>query len=81
MRFFQKLFLIITLAIIGSGIGFGQFCLASDEGNPYVVNDVAVNVSAKSPAEARNLAVKTARRDALAILFARLSVDAKMTRF
>lgn len=46
--------------------------------NPYFVEDVEVNVVAKTPAEARNLAVKTARKDAFLILLTRLSVDSKV---
>lgn len=48
---------------------------AKDGSNPYLVEDVIVSVSAKSPSEARNLALKTVRRDALQILFARLGID------
>ena len=57
-------------------LGASQAVLAADgESNPYNVEDVAVSVSAKSPTEARNLAVKTVRRDALMILLTRLSLE------
>lgn len=72
MRFFRGLFLVFTLLLLT----ISQFVVAAeDEANPYIVEDVAVSVSAKSPTEARNLAVKTVRRDAFAILLARLSLE------
>jgi hypothetical protein len=41
----------------------------------YLVENVPVSISGKSPVEARNLAVSTARRDALLILLTRLEVS------
>lgn len=67
------------LVIFVSFFFVAQSFAADSEGNPYVVEDVAVSVSAKSPTEARNLAVKTVRRDALLILLARLSIDTATT--
>lgn len=71
MNFFKKISIIfVSLFFVAQ-----QFAFAEGESNPYNVEDVAVSVSAKSPTEARNLAVKTARRDALMILLARLSLE------
>jgi len=71
MIFSKKILIIFTLFSFVANQSF-----AADDGvNPYIVEDVAVSVSAKSPTEARNLAVKTVRRDALLILLARLSIE------
>lgn len=78
MRFFKNLLhpraikLAITLAFV---FNF-NFAVANDA-NPYFIEDVAVNVVGKNPSDARNLAVKTARRDAFLILLARISSDSK----
>lgn len=69
MKFFK---LIILLSLFGAT---SAAFAADSESNPYIVEDVAVSVSAKSPTEARNLAVKTVRRDAFMILLARLSLE------
>lgn len=56
-------------------------CLwAFGDENPYIVEDISAAISAKSPSEARNLAVKNARRDAFAILLARLSLEANLLK-
>jgi len=77
---FYKLLAVILVGIISFIPSFylnfaPNSALAADLANPYMVEDVAVNVMAKSPSEARNLALKTVRRDALQILFARLGVN------
>ncbi|MSP34046.1 MAG: hypothetical protein EXR06_04010 [Rickettsiales bacterium] len=69
MKFFKGLFVVFVLLLLVNS----QFSIAAED--PYIVEDVAVSVSAKSPTEARNLAVKTVRRDAFAILLARLSLE------
>jgi len=46
--------------------------LLAQENNPYLVDKVVVNVSGKSPSDARNQAVATARRDAFLVLLTRL---------
>lgn len=53
---------------------FAKLSFAVD-GNIYSVENVAVNVSGKSPTDARNLAVATARRDAFLILLTRLELN------
>lgn len=79
MRFFKNTFypraakLAITLAFI-----FNMNFAAASDTNPYLIEDVAVNVVGKNPSDARNIAVKTARRDAFLILLARISTDAKI---
>ncbi len=69
---FSKRLLIIFISFL---FVVNQPSFAADESNPYIVEDVAVSVSAKSPTEARNLAVKTGRRDAFVILLTRLSLE------
>ncbi len=68
---FKKIFLLTVFSL-----GLSLNSLAAD--NVYYVEDVAVNVTAKTPSDARNLGAKTARRDAFLILLARLSVDSKI---
>ena len=46
----------------------------SDE-NPYLVNNIFVTVTGKSPTSARTLATNQARRNAFGILLGRLSID------
>jgi hypothetical protein len=57
-------------------------CLASfsfaADGNIYSVENVVVSVLGKSPSDARNLAVATARRDAFLILLTRLDLAIKV---
>ncbi len=48
------------------------------EVNIYSVENVATSVSGKSPSDAKNLAVATARRDAFLILLTRLEIDLAM---
>jgi hypothetical protein len=43
--------------------------------NPYSVENIAVNVSGKTPTDARNIAVATARRDAFLVLLSRLEIN------
>lgn len=65
-RFFL-LFLTLFLAISASSY--------AAEGNIYAVDGVVVSVGGKSPSDARNAAVATARRDALLILLTRLELS------
>jgi hypothetical protein len=51
----------------------------ADSDNIFLVENVAVNVSGKSPTNARNLAVATARRDAFLVLLSRLEVSAEIS--
>jgi len=55
---------------------FGIFSTASFAAQPasYLVENVAVSVSGRSPSDARNLATANARRDAFLILLARLDL-------
>ena len=48
---------------------------AESEQDKYSIENVAVNVSGKTPADARNLAFAAARRDAFITLLTRLSVN------
>ncbi len=76
MHLIKKTFAILFL--LGLQAFFVANSWAADD-NPYNIEDVAVNVSAKSPSEARNLGVKTARRDAFLILLTRLSLNPKLS--
>jgi len=67
---FKKIFLLTAF-----GIALSLNALAAD--NAYYIEGVAVNVTARTPSDARNLAGKTARRDAFLILLARLSIEEK----
>lgn len=69
--FFKKTF--CSLLIISVFVCFK--ISAQEERDIYTVEDVAVNVSGNSPAGARNLAMKAARKDAFMILLTRLSLD------
>lgn len=72
MKFLRGLFIFLTLFLLANS----QSSVAAENiDNPYIVEDVAVSVSAKSPTEARNLAIKTVHRDAFTILLARLSLE------
>ncbi len=53
---------------------FFSFSYAAQNPN-YLVENVAVSVAGKSPTDARNLAVATARRDAFLILLTRLEIN------
>ena len=70
---FVRIFLVLFFSL---ALGFKAF--AADDANLYFVENVVANVAGKSPVDARNSAVKSARRDAFAILLSRLSVDAKI---
>lgn len=72
MAFFKKITIICAIILFGATNSF-----AGDD-NPYIVEDVVVSVSGNSPTEAHNIAAQTARRDALFILFARLSLDVEI---
>ena len=53
---------------------FAQFSFAAD--NPtYMIENVNVSVTGKSPSDARNMAVASARRDAFLILLTRLEMN------
>jgi hypothetical protein len=64
-RFFLFLLVIFT----------GFTSLAGAEDNVYLVENVITDVSSKTPAEARNSGIATARRDAFLILLTRLELD------
>jgi hypothetical protein len=56
-----------------------MFCnVATADENPYVVDDILVDVSGKSPVDAKSIGTKTARRNGLFILLNRLSIDDKV---
>lgn len=78
MKFTSKLFFVIFLLTFQALIGASSSYSQDANYNPYFVEDVEVSVTAKTPADARNLAVKTARKDAFLILLTRLSVDSKV---
>ncbi len=67
-------------AMLTAALFIGVASFAADAENPYVVEDVAVSVSGKSPTDGRNQAVKSGRRDAFAILATRLDLDLKALR-
>lgn len=69
---FKKIFLLTVFSL-----GLSLNSLAAD--NVYYIEDVTVNVTAKTPSDARNLGAKAARRDAFLILLARLSVESKIS--
>ena len=75
MNFFKKTSAFFAIIIFATQ----QLAFAGEDKNPYIIEDVAVSVSAKSPNEARNLALKTVRRDALMILLTRLSLEASIS--
>ena len=64
----------IFLLLFSVFVAFSNFSFAAD-GSIYSVANVAVSVSGKSPTDARNLAVATARRDAFLILLTRLDMN------
>ncbi len=66
-KFLTFLFLITTPAL----------AQAANPGD-YLVENVVVNVNAKSPSDAKNLAVKTARRDGFIILLTRLELKVRL---
>lgn len=61
------------LLLLTAFITFGSHSFAAE--NTYLVENVHVNVIGKTPADARNKAVSTARRDAFLILLTRLDLD------
>ncbi len=65
----SRIFLLLSCLIFFSSAAFAA------EENLYSVENVAVSVTGKSPSDARNLAVATARRDAFLILLTRLDLD------
>jgi hypothetical protein len=65
----SRIFLLLSCLIFFSNAAFAA------EENLYSVENVAVSVTGKSPSDARNLAVATARRDAFLILLTRLDLD------
>ncbi len=65
----SRIFLLLYCLIFFSNPAF-----CADE-NIYSVENVEVSVVGKSPSDARNLAVATARRDAFLILLTRLDID------
>ena len=64
----------IFLLLFSAFLAFSNFSFAADA-SIYSVGNVAVSVSGKSPTDARNLAVATARRDAFLILLTRLEMS------
>jgi hypothetical protein len=64
--------LLIFFAFVFASVSFAM------DGNLYFVENVLVNVNGKSPSDARNLAVATARKDAFLILLTRLDLDIKI---
>lgn len=65
----SRIFLLIFFLIFSS-----KFAFAADE-NIYSVENVPVSITGKSPSDARNTAVSTARRDAFLILLTRLGLE------
>lgn len=61
------------LLLLTAFITFSSYSFAA--ANNYLVENVNVNVLGKSPSNARNKAVATARRDAFLILLTRLDLD------
>ena len=66
----SRIFLLFAILFLG----FFNFSNAAINSN-YLVENVAVSVLGKSPADARNLAVSTAQRDAFLILLTRLEIS------
>lgn len=65
----------LFLLILSNLVAMSAKAADSSEDEIYTVEDVAVNVQSNSPANARSLAMATARKDAFLILLVRLGVD------